>query len=256
MEIIATSIDEKAAPRACQLCAVRARGACCVLGDVELRSLNMMSSRKVLGAGEYFVFEGDPVEQVAQVVRGTVKLVQGFEDGREQIVGLLFPGDFIGSTRLLRPGTHTATVEAAGEVELCVYPVVPFRRLMESRPALEHFMLQRAGEELDHAREWMSMLGRMTALERVSAFLFHLISRDQTGEDGRSLVLPLTRAEMADVTGLTLETVSRQFSWLRKQGIITMSDARTLTGYSLPRLLACAGRVPCTISADLAMAAE
>lgn len=216
-------------PEACAACAVRNNSLCGALTGDEIRELNAIAHRKTLAPGQFHVLEGDHARDFANVTSGVAKLVRGSEDGRTQIVGLLFPSDFIGGA-MGGKGDHRElhTIEAASKLELCVFPREAFKRVMERYPSIEHRLLERTLSELQVARDWMVLLGRKTAEERVASFLLHVAEKMQNhGCHGMlGFDLPLGRADIADHIGLTIETVSRQITKLRKDGIIVMKGAR------------------------------
>ena len=220
-------------PAVCATCAVRNSSLCASLSSDELDELNKLSRRKSLRPGQIYVFEGDQVSDFANVVKGVAKLTRGSEDGRMQIVGLLFPSDFIGVSMGLGHGGERKpeepyTIEAVSDLELCIFPRDGFERLMRRFPALEHKLLDRTLSELQVAREWMVLLGRKTAQERVATFILHVADkmRHQGCHSGISFDLPLGRGDIADHIGLTIETVSRQITQLKRKGIIDMQGAR------------------------------
>ena len=117
-----------------------------------------------------------------------------------------------------------------------------FNNLIDDTPALERRLLDMTMDELDSAREWMLLLGRKTAREKIASMLVIFarrgseLSHEQLG-DGLRFEVPLTREAMADYLGLTIETVSRQFSALKKSGVIIMEDARHIRVPDYVRLL-------------------
>lgn len=230
-------------PQLCSGCAVRNMSLCGALSDREIGALNAISSRRNLQAGEIYAVEGDEAVSFANVVSGVAKLVRGLEDGREQIVGLLFPSDFMGRTfGQGRPALIPYTVEAATELELCTFTSTGFEAVVEDHPALERKLLERTLGELDAARDWMLLLGRKSAGERVATFLHHIARRcgsmgcAASHGPGDGFDLPLSRSDMADFIGLTIETVSRQISKLRKDGILVMDGTRRIAAVDLERL--------------------
>ena len=230
-------------PIACATCAVRHRSLCAALTSAEIAGLNRISQRRRFGAGEIVALEGDDAFAHGNVVSGVAKLVRGLEDGREQIVGLLFPSDFMG--RPLAPGTGTPhTIQAATVVEMCVFPRRPFDALIAEHPSLERKLLERTLGELDAARDWMLLLGRKTAAERVATFLHTIARRSREvgcgpGQEGwEGFDIPLTRQDMADFIGLTIETVSRQVTKLRKDGVIVLEGNRRIARVDMGRLAA------------------
>ncbi len=168
------------------------------------------------------------MEFVASVVSGTAMLSQTMADGRTQMVGLLLPSDFLG-----RPGRSVAPydVTAASDLTLCCFRRKSFEETMRRSPRVGQRLLEMTLDELDAAREWMLVLGRKTARERISSLLLVLSRRAAaleraTTPESAVVDLPLTREAMADYLGLTLETVSRQISALKRDRVILLDGMR------------------------------
>jgi len=229
-------------PVLCASCEARHRGICAALDAAQLIALARSSHKHRAGEGEELVGEAENIESYSNVLSGVVKLTKTLSDGRQQIVGLRFPSDFLGRPFRLESKLNA---EAATKVSLCSFPRGAVERMMKEQPDLERRLLQQTLKELDEAREWMVTLGRKTAAEKVASFLL-LIARniDPTVDGGRQSVafeLPLTRADIADFLGLTIETVSRQFTRLRTDGIISIENNRHVTVPNLARLEARSG---------------
>ncbi|MEM7596430.1 MAG: Crp/Fnr family transcriptional regulator [Pseudomonadota bacterium] len=235
--------DLGAEPERCATCAVRNSSLCGALSSDEINDLNKLSRPKSLKPGQTFVFEGDQIKDFANVTQGVAKLMRGSEDGREQIVGLLFPSDFIGGPMSDNSQDEPYTIEAVSPLELCIFPRDGFEALLEKYPALERKLLDRTLNELQLAREWMVLLGRKTAQERVATFIMHVAEkmRNHGCQGTIGFDLPLGRADIADHIGLTIETVSRQITQLRKEGVIDMQGARHILAYDADRLREYAG---------------
>jgi CRP/FNR family transcriptional regulator len=194
-------------------------------------------------AGQHIIWSGDRMDFVGSVVSGIATLTQTMEDGRTQMVGLLLPSDFVG-----RPGRDAAAydVVATTDLVMCCFRKKPFEQMMERTPHIGQRLLQMTLDELDAAREWMLVLGRKTAREKIASLLAIIARRDASlhmGVHDGPLVfdLPLTREAMADYLGLTLETVSRQVSALKRDGVITLEGKRHVTIPDMDRLLEEAG---------------
>jgi CRP/FNR family transcriptional regulator len=223
-------------PVLCQSCEARHNGMCGVLETDELTALSKITRVVRHEAGSQLASEAQPIDSYANVMRGVVKLTKTLEDGRQQIVGLQFAPDFLGR---LYTKESAVTAEAASEVDLCRVPRGALERLMADNPALEHRLMQQTLRELDEARDWMVTLGRKTAAEKVASFL-HLIAThldpSHEGEAVRHFDLPLTRGDIADFLGLTLETVSRQLSKLRADQVIAITANRHVDVLDMARL--------------------
>lgn len=214
--------------RDCSDCPIRHRAVCARCEPDELDRLEEVKYYRTFEAGQTIIWAGDRMDFVASMVAGVASLTQTLEDGRRQMVGLLLPSDFVG-----RPGREVARfdVTAVTQTTLCCFRRKPFERLLETTPNVSQRLLEMALDELDAAREWMLLLGRKTAREKIASLLAIIARRASiAGElpNGPeiSLDLPLTRDAMSDYLGLTLETVSRQISALRKDGVIVLEGNR------------------------------
>ncbi len=223
----------------CDDCPIRDRAVCSRCERDELELLDQMKSYKTYEAGQTIVWAGDRVQFVGSVVTGVAALSQTMEDGRRQMVGLLLPSDFVG-----RPGRDTAPfdVVAATEVTLCKFQKIPFEALLEETPRLARRLLEMTLDELDAAREWMLLLGRKTAREKIASLVAIIARRNSSLRlaevSGRlQFDLPLSREAMADYLGLTLETVSRQISALKRDGLIELEGKRRVTIPDFARLM-------------------
>ena len=229
--------------QSCEECPIRHRAVCARCETDELERLDEIKYYRRYEAGQTIVWSGDKMEFVGSVVTGIATLTQTMEDGRTQMVGLLLPSDFVG-----RPGRMGAAydVVATTDVVMCCFRKTPFEQMMERTPHIAHRLLEMTLDELDAAREWMLVLGRKTAREKIASLLSIIARRDATlnlrGTDGPLVFdLPLTREAMADYLGLTLETVSRQVSALKRDGVILLEGKRHVTVPDMGRLLEEAG---------------
>jgi CRP/FNR family transcriptional regulator len=230
----------KASHVRCGDCPIRERAVCAYCDGAELRTLDAIKAYRDYAPGREILAAGEDSAMVGSIVRGVVKLTKTLADGRTQMVGLLFPGDFIGHPMRLR-AEFDAT--AATDVTLCLFQRRPFEAMLKEKPRLERRLLEMTLNELDAAREWLLLLGRKTAREKLASFLLMLGRRAADGScEGASVVdLPLTRGEIAEYLGLTIETVSRQMTKLRGDGVIAFDATRTIRLPDLERLEAEAG---------------
>lgn len=197
--------------------------------------LEGMKDYRSFKAGETIVWRGEPLEFVASVVSGVATLSKTMEDGRTQMVGLLLPSDFIG-----RPGRKTIDfdVVATDDVTLCRFHRARFEQLVQDTPHIAERLMELALDELDAARDWMVLLGRKTAREKICTFIEMLTRRldPEQSKTDQQIDLHMTRDQIANYLGLTLETVSRQFNALKKEKIINFSDRRHFTVADLAAL--------------------
>lgn len=239
----ASIIEDNLASQDCADCPIRHRAVCARCESDELALLEEIKYYRTFEAGQTVIWSGDRMDFVASVVTGIASLTQTMEDGRRQMVGLLLPSDFIG-----RPGRTTAAydVTAISDVVMCCFRKKPFEEMMGRTPRIAQRLLEMTLDELDAAREWMLLLGRKTAREKIASLIAIIARRDatlrlrSTGND-LTFELPLTREAMADYLGLTLETVSRQVSALKKDGVILLQGKRHVTIPDFDRLMEEAG---------------
>lgn len=219
---VKTAPDAGCGAQYCDRCEVRDRAICADLGATDRTTLNRIGRRVALKAGQTVMWEGDSSTLVANVIEGTLKLSTSTADGREQIVGVVYASDFIG-----RPfGSYTPhSVTALTDARLCLYPRGAFDGFAREHPALEHRLLQRTLDDLDRTRAWMLLLGRKNAREKVATLLLDMRNRVQADAQG-TIELPLSRQQIADVLGLTIETVSRQATELKREGVISLLGRR------------------------------
>lgn len=228
----------------CDTCVVRNRAICAGLDNREIEALNQIGRRRVVTAGEPLIWEDDDSLLVANVIEGVLKLTTSTEDGREQIVGVAYPSDFIG--RPFGPKS-SASVVALTDARVCVFSRNDFDRFAREHPELEHKLLERTLAELDRTRSWMMLLGRKNASEKIATFLLEM--SDRLAESGctpafgpaRRFALPFSRQQVADVLGLTIETVSRQFTRLKNDGVIELPSRREVEILDRGALVSLAG---------------
>jgi len=217
----------------CNTCVVRNRSICSALNGTEIAALSAITRMRTLAAGESLAWEGQEALLLANVVAGVLKLSSPTPDGREQIVGVVYPSDFIG-----RPfgGATPFDVVALTEARVCMFARSDFDRLAQSHPALEKKLLERTLDELDRTRRWMLLLGRKSAPQKLASFLLEMSERlFQADCDADNAApqdhfeLPFSRQQIADILGLTIETVSRQFSRLTAGRAIRIPSRRAIT---------------------------
>lgn len=179
--------------------------------------------RQKVGQHALIYLEGDPADRIFQIVDGAVMLYKLLPDGRRQVVELLGPGDFFGvSTNSM----HNASAETLMPVLMTVFDRHAVERSATFLTRLNRCLQGQLCALQDHA----VLLGRKSALERVASFLLRFVPHrggfacaGRAANGDTALVrLAMTRQEIADYLGLTIETVSRAFSELRRRGAVTL----------------------------------
>jgi CRP/FNR family transcriptional regulator len=206
-------------------------GVCARSGDDELGRLEATKVYRLHLKGSTLAYPGEPLSHVGTIMVGMASLSRIMEDGRRQTIGWLHPGDFLG-----RPGRPVTPflVEALTDVELCGFEHRWFDELLATSPQLHARLTEVMQDELDTAREWMVMLGRKSAREKICSFLVYLTYRQNHLRSERRpssqdvITLVMTREQIADFLGTTLETVSRQFTALAKEGMIAPAGRNSI----------------------------
>lgn len=237
--------DALGIPERCRACVIREAGICSVLSVEEVERLSRISHHRTYEPGQVILRSDDRPTFWAGVVSGVVKLTKLLADGRQQIVDLLFPSDFVG-----RPFSRQTPyfAEAAVRTELCCFRIADFEAMLNERPEMKHHLFEHTLDKLDTAHDWMVLLGRKTAEERVASLLYHLVTRARLARPAQArgacvpvFELHLKREEMASFLGLTYETVIRQIKALESQGIITLNSRREFSVPDLEALRLAAG---------------
>ncbi len=170
-----------------------------------------------LKAGQILFAEGDDAERVFEVVQGLLKLYKLLSDGRCQIMGFVSAERMIG---FAHEGGYFYTAQAITEVSVNRYTTSQFYRLIDEVPDFARRILAAQCRNLRSAQNHMMLLGRKTALEKVSSFLLYLSKLSGTGYN--SVHVPMTRGDIADYLGLTVETVSRSLTTLKCRNVISL----------------------------------
>jgi CRP/FNR family transcriptional regulator, anaerobic regulatory protein len=232
-------IHNSEVPLVCRSCEARHRGVCGALTAQELTQVAKNTRQVCHTPGVELIGDSEEIASYGNIMQGVVKLSKILEDGRQQVVGLQFAPDFLG--RVFATESRV-TVETASNVEICKFPKSSFDAMLAENPDLEHRIMVQTLRELDEARDWMVTLGRKNAGEKVASFLYLIATHvDPSAKDhpDRETVfdLPLTRADIADYLGLTIETVSRQLTKLRAAKVVEITHNRHVRVWRLSRLL-------------------
>jgi len=180
------------------------------------------TNERALDAHEHLFMANDTQTHIYQVLDGVVGVYKMLADGRRQIVTFCYPGDLIG---VEDSGTWLHHGEALSETRVRCISVSTIEALVDSEPGFGQALVASLATELAETRDQLLSLGRKSALEKVATFLVRISRRNQReNKDETRLFLPMTRAEIADYLGLTIETVSRNITRLRTTGIIRLES--------------------------------
>jgi CRP/FNR family transcriptional regulator len=207
---------------------------CAAVKDDELPLIEAIVSATSLEPGQTLFGEGEPVCYAYNVAAGTLRLFKLLPDGRRQITGFALAGDFVG---LSSGGMHPYGAEAVDRVELCRFPLQGLSGLFARVPEMEHRLLEMRDSELVAAQDRMMLLGRKTPVEKIATFLLEISARQMNwGRAASPVILPMTRGDIADYLGLTVETVSRCFTRLKADGAIALPEPTSVVLLDRERL--------------------
>jgi CRP-like cAMP-binding protein len=185
-------------------------------------SLAEAAARRV-GAKEFVFMEGDPTTNVYWIESGAVSLFKMLADGRRQILGFAYPGDFVG---LGAQGERLVSAQAIKTTRVRSISVAKLHKIAIGDPELSFTLYQTLAAELAEARDLMLTTGHRSASERVASFLLALSRRNRRAGKPRDVVdLPMTRADIGDFLGLTIETVSRTLTKFKIRGLIDLPQS-------------------------------
>jgi CRP/FNR family transcriptional regulator, anaerobic regulatory protein len=176
---------------------------------------------------EHIFREGDRAKQVYMLEVGHVCIYKMLSDGRRQVIDFAYPGDVIGLATL---SEHISNAQAMTRSRIRCVPMAALQQVAREDARLGFQLYEAVSRELRAARELLFTVSQRTATERVAAFLLALSRRNEIkGDDPLEYVLPMTRNDIADYLGLTIETVSRTFTKLRSEGMIEVSQSVLVT---------------------------
>lgn len=212
-----------------------------------------ISGRRFVDAGGTILASGGEASLVGTVLAGILKVSKTLLNGREQIVSLVYPGEFFG--QLFRP-TMDFAVEAATDVELCVADREAYESVVRRHPALKQAVLQSMVNDLAIARESLLLLGCLTTLERVATYLLIMLERRENlltdmamRSQKRVAATHIRRSDLASYLSTTFETISRHLHHLAAKGVIRIIDSNHFEVLDPDRLRTIAG----VSQADLAI---
>jgi len=218
--------DNNRAVTRCSLCKIRSYSFCRCLKDGQLKIFSEISSERTHTNRENIFLQQEISTNLYNITEGNVKIYHLLSDGRIQIIGFLYPGDFFGSYRL---GKYNYSAEAIGDIKLCVFKQEILDKYLEKNTNIVKELLHMISYELTLAQDRIGVLGKMNANERMAKFILNISNqRARIGWQDNPISLPMTRQDIADYLGLTLETVSREITKLKTSNIIKVISAKKL----------------------------
>ena len=220
----------------CRNCDRRFDSLCGVLSCDELDILEEMMEHQFFEPKATIIYEEDEAKNVYNIATGILRLTKLLPDGRRLVTGFLYPGDFVG---LAFHNNYSYSVEAVTEAKLCRFPRLKLEALLKEIPKLESKLLGMMSNELKEAQDRMMLLGRKSPKERLASFLLNISKRKLEPSEGPakhnlllepndSFELPMSRMDISDYLGLTIETVSRTLTSFCKDNIISTEGRKKI----------------------------
>ena len=188
--------------------------------DEALRALQQIGTKVRIARNTTIFNEGDDAAYTYKIVSGAVRLCKHTSNGRRQIADFLLAGDYFGFLQL---GTYSFTAEAVSDVVVIAYPQRQIEQLSNTMPSMSRRLLTLLSQRLLGMQDHLVMLGRQAAKERVASFLLLLADRSEA-EEGEAFEVPMSRQDIADYLGLTIETVCRALSDLKRVHLIAIPN--------------------------------
>ncbi len=210
----------------CAVCKIRSYSFCRCLHDDQLKVFSEISDEKEFRDKQTIFLQQGPSRHLYNITKGNIKIYKLLSDGRIQIIGFLYPGDFFGS---YKRGKYNYSAEAIGNVRLCVFKQEVLDEYLEKNMNLSKELLHITSHELTLAQDRMGVLGKMNANERVAKFILNISDqRARIGWQDNPISLPMTRQDIADYLGLTLETVSREITRFKTSNLIKAMTSKQI----------------------------
>ena len=190
----------------------------------DMAALDALVSYRTLEPGDYLFHQHTPAKSVYMLEEGMLMMERSSSTGRRQVMAFMHPGNFIGITHNEH---YEFTVSALAPARIREIPIKPFIALQDESPQLKENVRRIGGNILAHTLDQVFALGQKKAHERV-CFMIKQLS-DRLPKERRHLIeLVMTRQDIADYLGLTIETVSRAFGKLKREGVIDIFSAHTV----------------------------
>src|SRR5690606_3143754 len=172
--------------------------------------------------GQIIYSPGDSANSIHIISRGKVRIYRLSENGREQLIRLLLPGEFTGELALFKEGFYEAYAESLEDTKVCMIHHDDLKNLLKNYPAISIKMLSVLAKRLSISEQQSTWMSTETSKERLMNFLIRSATLNKSGE--MVVYLPMPKKDLASYLGTTPETLSRQFTILKKDGVITQSS--------------------------------
>lgn len=193
----------------------------------EMDQLHGAMQKREYKKGTFIFQEGETSDTLFIVNKGLIKISKVSDEGREQIIRILFPGDFLGQFSLLQDKKHYANAEVLETTEVCVIHKKDFKALMEQNPEMTYRFLIAISERLQQADEWMGDISLLEVERRLAKIL--LLFQQKNNPNIKTFDLPVSKKDLAALIGTTPETLSRKLVSLESLEILKMQGRKGIT---------------------------
>jgi CRP/FNR family transcriptional regulator len=194
---------------------------------------------KPLQKNQHLYREGDDFQSVFAVRSGALKAYKTTDDGREQVTGFYFPGEILGMDGISN-NAHASSAKALETAAVCEIPFTSLEKLSSMMPNLQRHFFQLMSHEITEDQQLITLLSKNSADERVSSLMLSISARNARRKlSSTQFRLPMSRVDIGNYLGLTVETVSRVFSRMQKMDILRV-DNKEIKILDLPGLQAMA----------------
>jgi CRP/FNR family transcriptional regulator, anaerobic regulatory protein len=191
--------------------------------DIQLLD-NIIQRSKPLQKNQHLYREGDDFQSVYAVRSGTLKAYKTTDDGREQVTGFYFPGEILGMDGISN-NTHASSAKALETAATCEIPFTSLEKLSSHMPSLQRHFFQLMSREITEDQLLITLLSKNSADERVAALMLSISTRYARRKlSATQFRLPMSRVDIGNYLGLTVETVSRVFSRMQKLDIMRVDN--------------------------------
>ena len=210
----------------CTHCPIRSKIYCSCLDKDNLKDLSISARHETFEKKVVILSCGKSIKSIYNILNGIIKVYQLNEEGEQQIIGFLYPGDFFGSHE---GGNYQFFAETISQIKLCKIPIDKFKMHLDKDPNIKDRFYEATINELSLAREHINILTKNSAEEKVLDFIKMISSRqDKMGQPINPVHLIMPRNDIANYLGLRLETVSRAFTKLKAKELISLNSFESI----------------------------
>ncbi|MEM1112707.1 MAG: fumarate/nitrate reduction transcriptional regulator Fnr [Pseudomonadota bacterium] len=185
---------------------------------------SIIQRSKPLQKNQHLYRESDEFQSVYAVRSGTLKAYKTTDDGREQVTGFYFPGEILGMDGISN-NTHASSAKALETSAICEIPFNSLEQLSSAMPSLQRHFFQLMSREITEDQQLITLLSKNSADERVAALMLSISTRNARRKlSATQFRLPMSRVDIGNYLGLTVETVSRVFSRMQKLHILRVDN--------------------------------